>query len=138
MTVSVVMPVCNERATLCEAVERLLALPLELELLCGEDGSGDGPGRKRPFRNPRASQPGTFVRSCSRREDQSALICRFVGVCGKRFAHGSGASLGCGIAINLLLGETYTSKFSTKGIRIAEYRVLLAVYGSTLYTSALA
>jgi glycosyltransferase involved in cell wall biosynthesis len=39
---SVVMPVYNERATLGLAVERVLALPLEIELLCVDDGSRDG------------------------------------------------------------------------------------------------
>jgi glycosyltransferase involved in cell wall biosynthesis len=42
MKVSVVMPVYNERATLREAVERVLGLALELELLCVDDGSQDG------------------------------------------------------------------------------------------------
>jgi glycosyltransferase involved in cell wall biosynthesis len=42
MTLSVVMPVYNERATLRQAVERVLALPLDLELLCVDDGSHDG------------------------------------------------------------------------------------------------
>src|SRR3954468_13787614 len=39
---SVVMPVYNERATLREVIERVLALPLEIELLCVDDGSRDG------------------------------------------------------------------------------------------------
>ena len=39
---SVVMPVYNERATLRIVVERVLALPLEIELLCVDDGSSDG------------------------------------------------------------------------------------------------
>jgi len=42
MKLSVVMPVYNERATLRQAVERVLAVPLELELLCVDDGSQDG------------------------------------------------------------------------------------------------
>jgi glycosyltransferase involved in cell wall biosynthesis len=42
MKLSVVMPVYNERATLRQAVERVLAVPLQLELLCVDDGSGDG------------------------------------------------------------------------------------------------
>jgi glycosyltransferase involved in cell wall biosynthesis len=42
MKLSVVMPVYNERATLRQAVERVLAVPLELELLCVDDGSHDG------------------------------------------------------------------------------------------------
>ena len=36
------MPVYNERATLRQVVERVLAVPLQLELLCVDDGSGDG------------------------------------------------------------------------------------------------
>ena len=42
MNVSVVMPVYNERATLRQAVERVLAAPFEIELLCVDDGSEDG------------------------------------------------------------------------------------------------
>ena len=42
MKLSVVMPVYNERATLREVVQRVLAVPLEIELLCVDDGSSDG------------------------------------------------------------------------------------------------
>lgn len=42
MKVSVVMPVYNERATLRYVVERVLAVPLEIELICVDDGSTDG------------------------------------------------------------------------------------------------
>jgi glycosyltransferase involved in cell wall biosynthesis len=42
MKLSVVMPVYNERATLRQAVERVLAVPFVLELLCVDDGSRDG------------------------------------------------------------------------------------------------
>jgi glycosyltransferase involved in cell wall biosynthesis len=42
MKLSVVMPVYNERATLRAVVERVVAVPLELELLCVDDGSSDG------------------------------------------------------------------------------------------------
>lgn len=42
MQLSVVMPVYNERNTLRQVVERVLAVPLELELLCVDDGSDDG------------------------------------------------------------------------------------------------
>src|SRR6476620_9807666 len=42
MKLSVVMPVYNERATLRAVVERVLAVPLEIELLCVDDGSSDG------------------------------------------------------------------------------------------------
>jgi glycosyltransferase involved in cell wall biosynthesis len=42
MKLSVVMPVYNERATLRTVVERVLAVPLEVELLCVDDGSKDG------------------------------------------------------------------------------------------------
>lgn len=42
MKLSVVMPVYNERNTLRTVVERVLAVPLELELLCVDDGSRDG------------------------------------------------------------------------------------------------
>jgi len=36
------MPVYNERATLRAVIERVLAAPLEIELLCVDDGSRDG------------------------------------------------------------------------------------------------
>jgi glycosyltransferase involved in cell wall biosynthesis len=39
---SVVMPVYNERATLREIIGRVLAVPIDLELLCVDDGSRDG------------------------------------------------------------------------------------------------
>jgi glycosyltransferase involved in cell wall biosynthesis len=42
MKLSVVMPVYNERATLRTVVERVLAVPLDVELLCVDDGSRDG------------------------------------------------------------------------------------------------
>jgi glycosyltransferase involved in cell wall biosynthesis len=42
MKLSVVMPVYNEQATLREVVARVLDVPLELELLCVDDGSTDG------------------------------------------------------------------------------------------------
>jgi glycosyltransferase involved in cell wall biosynthesis len=42
MKLSAVMPVYNERRTLQAVVERVLAVPLELELICVDDGSRDG------------------------------------------------------------------------------------------------
>src|SRR5438445_10823968 len=42
MKLSVVIPVYNESATLREVVERVLAVPLEMEVLCVDDGSRDG------------------------------------------------------------------------------------------------
>jgi glycosyltransferase involved in cell wall biosynthesis len=39
---SVVMPVYNERATLRTVIEKVLAVPMEIELLCVDDGSRDG------------------------------------------------------------------------------------------------
>jgi glycosyltransferase involved in cell wall biosynthesis len=42
MKLSVVMPVYNERPTLRTMVERVLAVPVEIELLCVDDGSKDG------------------------------------------------------------------------------------------------
>lgn len=42
MRLSVVMPVYNERATLREVIARVLAVPIDLELLCVDDGSTDG------------------------------------------------------------------------------------------------
>ena len=42
MKLSVVMPVYNERATLRSVIERVLTVPLEIELICIDDGSRDG------------------------------------------------------------------------------------------------
>jgi glycosyltransferase involved in cell wall biosynthesis len=42
MKLSVVMPVYNEQGTVSEAVARVLAVPLEIELICVDDGSTDG------------------------------------------------------------------------------------------------
>jgi glycosyltransferase involved in cell wall biosynthesis len=42
MKLSVVMPVYNERQTLRMVVERVLAVPLPIELICVDDGSRDG------------------------------------------------------------------------------------------------
>jgi glycosyltransferase involved in cell wall biosynthesis len=42
MKLSVVMPVYDERATLRQVVERVLAVPLDVELICVDDGSQDG------------------------------------------------------------------------------------------------
>jgi glycosyltransferase involved in cell wall biosynthesis len=42
MKLSVVMPVYNEHATLREVIKKVLAVPLEVELLCVDDGSKDG------------------------------------------------------------------------------------------------
>jgi glycosyltransferase involved in cell wall biosynthesis len=42
MRLSVVMPVYNERATLREVIGRVLAVPIDIELLCIDDGSSDG------------------------------------------------------------------------------------------------
>jgi glycosyltransferase involved in cell wall biosynthesis len=42
MKISVVMPIYNERATLREVIRRVLAVPLDLELLCVDDCSTDG------------------------------------------------------------------------------------------------
>jgi len=42
MKLSVVIPVYNERATLRQVIERVVAVPVELEVLCVDDGSSDG------------------------------------------------------------------------------------------------
>ena len=42
MKISVVMPVYNEHATLEEVIGRVLAVPMDVELLCVDDGSTDG------------------------------------------------------------------------------------------------
>ncbi len=42
MKVSIVIPVYNERLTLREVIARVLAVPLDMELLCVDDGSTDG------------------------------------------------------------------------------------------------
>jgi glycosyltransferase involved in cell wall biosynthesis len=42
MKLSVVMPVYNEQGTLQEVIARVLAVPLNIELICVDDGSTDG------------------------------------------------------------------------------------------------
>jgi len=42
MKLSVVIPVYNERATLRHVVSRVLSVPLDIELICVDDGSRDG------------------------------------------------------------------------------------------------
>ncbi|MGA9988509.1 MAG: glycosyltransferase family 2 protein, partial [Terriglobales bacterium] len=42
MKLSVVRPVYNERTTLREVVGKVLSVPLEIELICVDDGSRDG------------------------------------------------------------------------------------------------
>jgi glycosyltransferase involved in cell wall biosynthesis len=42
MKLSVVVPIFNERATLKHVVEKVLSVPLEIELICVDDGSTDG------------------------------------------------------------------------------------------------
>ena len=42
MKLSVVMPVYNERATLREIIGKVLAVPIDIELVCVDDGSRDG------------------------------------------------------------------------------------------------
>jgi glycosyltransferase involved in cell wall biosynthesis len=42
MKLSVIMPVYNERSTLRQVVDRVLAVPLDIELICVDDGSSDG------------------------------------------------------------------------------------------------
>ncbi len=42
MKLSVVIPVYNERATLKLVVDKVLSVPIEIELICIDDGSNDG------------------------------------------------------------------------------------------------
>ena len=42
MKLSVVMPVYNEQSTLTQIISRVLAVPLNIELICIDDGSTDG------------------------------------------------------------------------------------------------
>jgi glycosyltransferase involved in cell wall biosynthesis len=53
MKLSVVMPVYNEQATLRQVVTKVLAVPVELELICVDDGSSD---RSRDILNELQSQ----------------------------------------------------------------------------------
>src|ERR1039458_8340213 len=48
MKLSVIMPVFNERNTLRTVVDRVLSVPLDIELICVDDGSRDG-SRKESF-----------------------------------------------------------------------------------------
>jgi glycosyltransferase involved in cell wall biosynthesis len=70
---SVVMPVYNERATLRQVVDRVIAVPLDLEVLCVDDGSTDGSReilaelqrqypQVRPFFQPRNMGKGAALR----------------------------------------------------------------------------
>ncbi len=73
MKLSVVMPVYNERATLREVVGRVLEVPLDIELICVDDGSRDGSreiltelqaqhSRIRPFFQPHNMGKGAALR----------------------------------------------------------------------------
>ena len=42
MKLSVVMPVYNERSTLRSVVQRVLEVPIDVEMICIDDGSNDG------------------------------------------------------------------------------------------------
>jgi glycosyltransferase involved in cell wall biosynthesis len=42
MKLSVVMPIFNERSTLRSVVQRVLEVPIEVEIICVDDGSSDG------------------------------------------------------------------------------------------------
>src|SRR5436309_11049590 len=42
MKLSVVMPVYNERSTLRSVVKRVLEVPIDVEMICIDDGSNDG------------------------------------------------------------------------------------------------
>ena len=42
MKLSVIIPIYNERATLRRVVEKVLSVPLQIELICVDDGSTDG------------------------------------------------------------------------------------------------
>ena len=42
MILSVIIPIYNERATLARVVEKVLSVPLDIELICVDDGSSDG------------------------------------------------------------------------------------------------
>lgn len=42
MKLSVIIPVYNERATLKHVVDKVLSVPIEIELICVDDGSNDG------------------------------------------------------------------------------------------------
>jgi glycosyltransferase involved in cell wall biosynthesis len=45
MKLSVVIPVYNEHATLQSVVEKVLSVPIDIELICVDDGSSDGSRR---------------------------------------------------------------------------------------------
>src|SRR5438309_10864719 len=42
MKLSVMMPIYNERNTLRSVIQSVLSVPLDIELLCVDDGSSDG------------------------------------------------------------------------------------------------
>jgi glycosyltransferase involved in cell wall biosynthesis len=73
MKLSVVMPVYNERRTLQAVVERVIAVPVEMELICVDDGSTDGSreildGLQKRFSNLRVIlQPKNFGKGAALR-----------------------------------------------------------------------
>jgi glycosyltransferase involved in cell wall biosynthesis len=73
MKLSVVMPVYNERRTLQAVIERVIAVPLEMELICVDDGSSDGSreildGLQKRFSNLRVIlQPKNFGKGAALR-----------------------------------------------------------------------
>ena len=61
MKLSVVMPVYNEQATLRQVIERVLAVGIETELLCVDDGSTDGSREILAGLQPNAPQLRVFL-----------------------------------------------------------------------------
>src|SRR6476661_6350333 len=78
VTLSVVVPVYNEAATIMSLIDRVRAVPLQKEIILVDDGSTDGTGGKAPrygqdLRSPRvmSSWCRTQIWSTTRRNFQS-------------------------------------------------------------------
>lgn len=80
--VTVVVPVLNEEATVREVLDRLLALPLRLQILVVDDGSTDGTpsildeyrGRVAVIRNPAPSGKGSAIRAALAHASGEAVV----------------------------------------------------------------
>lgn len=80
--VTVVVPVLNEEATVREVLDRLLALPLRLQVLVVDDGSTDGTpailagyrDRVAVIRNPSPSGKGSAIRAALAHASGEAVV----------------------------------------------------------------
>ena len=74
MKLSVIMPVYNECTTLRTAIERVLAVPVEIELICVDDGSRDGSREVLSEIEKRHPHVRVFLQPCNM--GKGAALCR--------------------------------------------------------------